>query len=385
MITVSVKDLKYSIILFLLTFPHINPGYLSQLKLIGTVIDAMRLISFVVIICVCFFAKRRMSVVAFLIVAIECYLVLITVAKAGDIRKCVVDASSVIAVVLLYDCWMDQWENFLSVQLFCFEVVIYINLVTEILFPKGLYNSLIYTRNFFLGYYNTHIKVFIPALLIGYLYMIQKNNHIRFIFLVIGIYLNALLVWSGGTILSLAIMFGVYCLFRNYTGVFNYFTYSLVQPLFYLLIIKLRLLNYTKWLVGGILGKWNSLVGRMIVWEIAIQKCRKSIITGYGIQPSAKIIKDFVWAAHAHNQMLDILYSGGLIYLLSIVALIILVGSKVYRYKEKKSAQVISIAFLGWWINTLVEPYTTPFLMAMFVVACKWMENETYEQPAWEK
>lgn len=368
------KDLKYSILLFLLTFPHINPDYLAHLKGVGDFFDVWRVLSFFVIAGICFAVKKKISIIAFDIVVIEMYLVAVTAANDGDIVRCIVNAFSIISVVLLYDFGLERFKSFLSVQLFCFEIVIYINLITELLFPAGMYKGLLYSRNFFLGYYNTHIKIYIPAMLIAFLYMLKTGKKGRTILLIGAVYLSTLLVWAGGTVTSLFIILITYIFFKNKTQLFNYFTYWLVQPLFFILIIVLKMQYLFRWFIDGGLHKWKSLTDRMIVWEMAKKKILESPIFGYGMQPSAKVIRELVWASHTHNQLLEQLFVGGIVYFLGMILLIVLVGVKISRQKNTLSSMVISLAFFGWWINTLVEPYTTPFLMAMFVLAYRWID-----------
>ena len=44
-------------------------------------------------------------------------------------------------------------------------------------------------------------------------------------------------------------------------------------------------------------------------------------------------------------------------------------GVAVYQNRNTMESKIIAIGFLGWCIATLVEPFTTPFLMGMFVIA----------------
>lgn len=97
----------------------------------------------------------------------------------------------------------------------------------------------------------------------------------------------------------------------------------------------------------------------------------EKFIFGHGIEiPIVRQMKAATdWAYHAHNQFLEILYQGGIINLILFTIIVIVAGKNVYRYRDTEESKIISVAFLGWCIHGLVEPFMTSFLMGMFVIA----------------
>ena len=66
-------------------------------------------------------------------------LLLVTVINGQEVYACALSVFSVISVVLFYDYNAYDWKVFLSSQLFCFELMIDVNLVTELLYSDGMH------------------------------------------------------------------------------------------------------------------------------------------------------------------------------------------------------------------------------------------------------
>lgn len=366
------------IMLVLLTLPHLNPGYLNQFPVADILVNCLRVISSVLILVWILVIKRRISLIVVLIGVQQAYLLFITIILNGAVKDSAIAAVSIVSVVLLYDLEHDNRKIFLSSQLFCFEIIIYINLITEILFPNGLYiipasETSMFTlyKNWFLGFYNSHTQYFLPALMIAFLYKLETGKRIRVYILTIAIFTSPVLVWAGGPIIALFGMGLVYLLFRNWTKIFNYYNYWMLHILFFVFIILLKMQNLLRWLIDGILGKWNSLVVRMTLWDKYLGFITGKFIFGHGVETSIvrQMKAETDWAYHAHNQFLEILYKGGIINLFLFAAIVIIAGKNVYRYRDTEESKIISITFLGWCLHGLVEPFMTPFLMGMFVIA----------------
>lgn len=366
------------IMLVLLTLPHLNPAYLNQFSVTDNLINFMRVISFAFIIVWMLVIKKRVSLIAVLIGIQQAYLMCNTIILGGAIRDSVISVFSVLSIVFLYDLAHDEGEAFLSSQLFCFEIMIYINLITEILFPKTLYvvtesetSMFILYKNWFLGFYNNHTRFFLPALMIAFLYKMETGKKIRVYILTAAIFISPVLVWAGGPIVALFGMGVAYLLFKRRTKICNYYSYWMLHILFFVFIILLKMQNIFRWLIDGVLGKWKSLVVRMELWDKYLGFISEKFIFGHGIEiPIVRQMKAATdWAYHAHNQFLEILYQGGIINLILFTIIVIVAGKNVYRYRDTEESKIISVAFLGWCIHGLVEPFMTSFLMGMFVIA----------------
>ncbi len=394
---ISKKNTQLWLLLVLLTLPHMKPAYLARIPTVDMVFDILRGVSFLVIVLWYMIRRKSASLVIALVAVWRIFLASSTLVHGGDVYTCIVESFSIICVVLLYDAaYMSDKSTFISTQLFCFELVIYINLLTEVFFPAGLYTAvttIVHNENWFIGYYNNHSQFFIPALLFAWLYREKTGKTMRTILLTMAIYISAVLVWSGGVLLSLAGMTLIFLQRKKQTRLLNYYTYWLLHIVFFVSVYVLHVQDWFHWLLVDILGKMGSLTFRITLWERVLKLIAESPILGHGSQNvfvrTAEV--HLAHGVHAHNMLLEQLYLGGVIGLVLWVSIILLSGRQLMKYADTQESKIISTAFLGWCIATLVEPFTTPFLMGMFVIAYRsnqgeaLVQNSTAEEPYRER
>lgn len=362
--------------LVLLTLPLLKPDYFDHIPVMDRFFNLWRVASFAFIVVRLVLVKRKISIVAMLICIQQVFLFSVTLFNRGNIYFYAVSAFPVLSVVLLYDGMRYDKETFLSSQLFCFELVICINLITELLFPGGLYVekagiNRVHVQNWFLGFYNNHTKFFIPALMFAWLYKEFTGKKLRTYCLTIVIFVSALLVWSGGVLVALFGMAFTYVLLKNRTCLFHYYTYWSIHIFFFLFVVVLKFQNVFQWLIEGVLDKWESLLLRISLWDKTMGFILDAPLFGHGVLDwdARRLEAGMNWAAHAHNLLLELLYQGGLVNLLLWIIIVIVAGKKLYQYRNTMESKIIAVAFFGWCLAALVEPLTMPFLMGMFIVA----------------
>jgi len=355
----------------LLSLPLFNVAYFNEVDSVRKIYRLLMLIVIAIL-----FAPdigeglRKFKYMYLSILLLVSFPVLVTGVNGGDIKATINNAISIIAVIAVYTYGSKNWGKFIIAQYYLFEFFIYLNLLSEILFPGGLWveEASGYTKNWLLGYYNTHTIYFIPALLMAYLYYRIQHNH-RPVYMTIAILISAFKLDSGGVKGTLLIMMITFVFFKRYWKMFNYFSYWLLQVVFLIVVVFLSNSNFFGEVVEKLFQKKLSFYARVDVWNSAIRYILQSPVWGYGVEDTAQVQEKLGWATHAHNLILQLLYQGGLLYLLLFICLIALAGAKIYKLRKTEIAQVMSIAFLGWAVDTITEPYITPFLVGMFVLA----------------
>ncbi len=352
---INKSAMSHWILFVFLTMPHINPAYLNQIPFVEALIDGCRIASFVVISLWVLFVRRRLSFVAILIIVQQLYILLVTVIYSGDIYQCIVNIFSIFSVVMLYTIGLNGADRkvFISAQLFCFECAIYINLITVLLYPDTMYVSydslFVATKNWFLGYYNNQTKYFIPALMFAWQYKAISGKRFRTYLLTAAIFLTAVLMWSGGILVSLFSMAFIYIFLKDWTGVFNGYSCWGIHILFWVFVYIAQTQRWIQWLVGDVLGKWNSFLLRAYLWKRMVKLICEAPILGHGIKDSVsrEIEAGFNWAMHAHNMVLEILYQGGLINLFFWIVIIAVAGKVIWRKRDSIESKIIAIAWGG--------------------------------------
>ena len=344
------------------------------------------MVAFVIILFILFSKVRHVTCLALLICLSQIYLVTVTWVQNGEIYACMRNSFVIICITLFYDFAVKMDKiSFLKSQFFSLSLVIVINFITILMYPDGMEKSALSgnSKVWFLGFYNSYTMYFIPALLFGYLLRLYMDRKIMIYLVTAVIYISAFQIWAGGTILSLSIMGIVYLILKRDNIILNYYSYWIVQIAFYVVVIVMKVYKYFIWLIEGILGKLMSLLGRMYVWDITRHMIRQHIWFGYGIKSDAVRIQEYgiaAWARYAHNLLLEILYQGGLVYLSLFVIIIILAGKNLHNVHRKEIAGMISIAFLGWTIQSFSDAYLSTFLVGMFIVAYNCLEFDEFRQ-----
>lgn len=376
------RDALYWLLLVFLTLPHMKPAYFkAMVPTADLIFDILRGTSFLIIALWYVIERKPVSLVVVLVAVWRVFLVSSTFVHNGEVYDCIAVSFSIISVMLLYDtAYNYRKETFLSAQLFCFELVIYINLLTEILFPNGMYvnDSFPYSPNWFLGYYNGYSVLFVPGLMFAWLYRDKTGKNLRTYLFTAGVIVSIIKVYAGGEALSAACMVLVFVFFKNRTRIFNYMNYWLLHVYFIILVFVFRIQNLFTWLLDDILGKLASFLGRLELWEKTLVLLKQSPIIGFGIQDKAVRLAEYhsAWQIHSHNQLMELLYQGGIIGFALFVLTVYFSGRKLMKYAYTQESKIIATAFLGWCVATLVEPFTTPFLIGMFVIAYRSNRSE---------
>ena len=380
-ISISKKDLSMWIKIIFLVLPHFNPGYLNMLGIVGTIFDGIRVLSIFVAIMLLFANRIIPSKITIFIIVQRLFLVILTLINGEEIRDIILEMGSVIAVLLLYEYFLrvSSWRVYLSALLFCFELMIYINLITIILYPHGMYWTNGYRDTFFvswrcwfLGYYNNLTQFLIPGYMFALLYIYETGKRLRSYLFILSMFFSAYLLKSGGVVVSLLSITLIWLFFKNRTLLFNYYTYWMSQIVFISIALSIGLnTKLLYWILENMLGKTESFLGRVRLWEKYAKQIFMNPIFGYGIPNLAirKKISGMSWGTHAHNFVLETLYRGGIVNLLLWMTIVILAGRKIYKYRDNRICKIIAACFGGWCVDSFVEPFMTPFLMGMFVIA----------------
>jgi O-antigen ligase len=368
---------KKELLFFLIGCSLLNPPYLAQLDYIGDILDVFRVCSFLMVIIFTFLNKKKISIIAIIIITSQIFIVANTINHDAAVYKSIVNGFGIISVALFYDYAVKKDAIvFVKSQFLCMEVAVYANLLTVLMFPSGLYvtisefNSSLSNRNWFLGYYNSATQYYLPAIMFAFLNIYIGGKKSRSYMLLVAIAISAVLTWSGGVLVAVFLSAFFIFMGKKYTRLFNYFNFWFIQPIMLVLILGIQIQNVFRWFLESFLGKWDSLIGRINLWRKVCESIYKSPIIGYGMETS--LVRQqkvgLFWASHSHNLILDILYQGGIVYLGFFVLLVCLCGRKMMKNRNNFVVVIITAAFGGWSVHSIVEPFITPFLMGMFIV-----------------
>ena len=366
---------KKVICFLLLTIPFLGIPFFDQYAILDILFNIGKIISSVFVISYYIIFKKRVSKICIIIICMEAYLVFTTWVNDADMKRCILTALPIIMVCLLYEIGFDCPYEFIKSQYILFSIIIFLNFISEIIFPKGMYISETtnYWNNWILGYYNNHSVYYIMAICMALLYFTLTKKAIGVFILFIEIMVSALLVHSGGVIGTLLAMFLMgLCLSRSVKmkNCIFYFFWC-IHLVFFIVVITLNTeIAFILYDISEILfNKGNSFFARYNLWKLELRYLNRNWITGFGVENQMARLNEYGWALHTHNFILEILHQGGIVYLGFLCTIIRKTGKHMKLIQTPQIYNILILCFFGWIVNTLVEPFITPFLVSLFVVA----------------
>ena len=325
--------------------------------------------------------KRSISRIVFIIILYSFYLLVDGVFHGSGIQSTLIMTQLRIitmAMVLGYGI-----ENKVIDCLKMFTVVssfyVYLNLLTVIVFPNGLYTTDVYEGNWLLGYKNSAIYTMLPAICISAAYskFVYKKYTKHVLILFVASLITQIITDCKTGIVGLVFL-GILLLIirKNELPEFvNIRNEVLLILAMILSIVSTSIIdNLNEFMV--LLGEEKSLSSRFDVWNRAIELFFKSPILGYGLQSTEgyrKIIDldlGFTMFSHPHNFILYLLLQGGLIGVCLIIYLFYLLGKKCKKHNKSYMARMLIVMYMIFFILGITESMTGAILfLPLFVFA----------------
>ena len=367
---------KYFLIYCCATLPFLSQKVFLDYLGLTPVIIALRLLALLIYIFPMYWSlKNKLNQLDTLFFAYELFLMVNTLVHNGFVLDAFDKTGNNIAVFMLYEAGLNtHYKEFIKSQFYTMALVIHINFISVLIFPGGLTPG---SNIFFLGYYNNFSKYFIMAICMVLLYRMIYKRYFWSSLTIIAMYVTALLVHSGGLLGFLAVTALLLIRYKRRKYLGGYFTWWSFTVMFFIAIVifsSSSFFDHVHMFVQYAFNKGASFMGRFHLWHMVLEKyIYNNPIFGYGLIAfnfTNFTFEGFSWAIHTHNLVLETLYQGGLVGLTLFTLLIIMCGQRLNRLKTScRLYQIIVIAFAGWVIVTLVEPFTHPFMISLFVLA----------------
>lgn len=263
----------------------------------------------------------------------------------------------IIAIVLLLDVGIRYDSktviNVLEKVLF---ILVAINFTTILIYPNGLYETSLYSNNWFLQYDNLHIMVYFPAILVSLINNNLKNrkNSIITILLFLMISYSVFYCFSANTTFAYSV-FIIYTIFGTLidkSRIFNARSYFLAFIVMFLSIVVFRVQKVFSWLIVDIFHKNLTFTGRTYIWDTVLMYIKEKPFLGYGLENSGiySLKLGSPYYAHAHNTIYDIIYKGGIISLIAFIYMMSIPIKKLYQNKDNKIAKTTAFILLCLFI-----------------------------------
>ena len=372
------KTTFYNFQYFLLLVPFFKPPYFGVVsEMISSIYNICQIIS-AVITAFLVFRKRKISKIIIYITIFEAIIILSTIINDGNLKGCILNAIQAIVLCLLVDYGVRYNKKaLLNSLLLIFEILIITNLITIFMFPDGMYSNPIsgYKENWFLGFDNSHIVYLMLGITISviYSYLYFKRLTLRTYFIIIISIITVLIRWSATGVVGILLLF-IYLISRGLINKFKFFNiknYTIIYLISFFGIVILRIQNYFSYLIVDVLKKDLTFTGRTHIWDRTITFIKQSPYIGCGyFEGIIRQYKYHIWGAvHAHDQILEILYLGGIALLIVFAIIIYLMIKELNKYRTYKLTKFISWIIFIFMIMMLTEVYSFEKIFLLVILA----------------
>lgn len=375
---------KKKLILILLFLPHFEPEFFNDITpSIDSVFNILKVITALVGGYLIF--KNRISIKAVVpAIAVNSMLIISTYLNQGDMNTVIINSISLIACCIIF-CWgIYDVVNCLEALSFVYNILIYINFITVLIFPDGLYTKGPSLYYWFLGYDNTFVFYFIPSVCISIILSLIKTGKIgrKSIFLIGICTLTVLRTWSVASIIVM-IMFWIYLIIMYFKLSIKLnpkvMTATILGINVGVVIFKIQ--NLFAYIIVNIFHKSTSLTGRDAIWEKALSDITNKPIIGYGYADIKFVLTDYFSVAHCHNYLLNLMYESGSIGLALFIWNIVLINNRLINYKKEKYSTIIMISILLMSLILVVDNYIKPIGIYILLLLGYFIKDIVITQP----
>lgn len=326
-------------------------------------------------------------------IIVYCFIIIIsTIINKGEIFNTISDAIGIIVPFFLIDIYLNK----LSLRQLLLPIVVILTIyasITSIQILKvpfnifvvhGLrdnYTSLFYDQYgpvFALG--DTKRFSFMILPLVTFMLLLNKNFKKSFFCKICTVYICSISMfiltycWAVSAMIMLTILIFTY-IFLEINK--NYFITKIINAkiFFYLYIILNILLTMTSFVdkfgtLLAVFGKSITLSGRTYIWQRGIEYIKLKPILGYGV--NTELTMNRFWnLVHLHNYLINCLYIGGIILMVTILYILYMLQKKLSSNISLDSAKILSAAYIGFLILSLTDTVEYNILFMMFPLMYK--------------
>lgn len=313
----------------------------------------------------------------FVLLALRIELLLPTLLyPGGDIMKWGYMSLIMISLFLIlnYTCKIDYRKTILMANKL-FGILLILNLLSYIFFPNGVYyDSTSYQSLYLLGIRTRFTDYAYVGLILTELNYALKNCSKK-IYLLSSIIciLNVVLPKISTAIVAIIIFYSLKIIFskQKHKTLLTYKNVLITSWGTNFLIIFFNIQMILNWLFVKFFNKTANLTGRTEIWEIAWNTLLQKPILGYGVRNDGSFVyvRGKMW--QAHNQIIQLLYDGGIIGMLLFIIMLFIFGKnlKFNGDNNDKLKQIIIFGLGGFFIIMITEisSYYLPIYLLLFL------------------
>ena len=319
--------------------------------------------------------KKRLSGAMIALFALEGWMSVDVLIHQGVSKPAFLGIVSVLVVGMLIETMMSREHaaELLNAFLLLYEILIGLNFLTMLIWPKGLY----YTPselwdNWFLGYRNMFLFYFAPALSLELLNRHRTGKAARMNVVTAVCTVSMALSGSATGMIAIAVFDVLYITHLYRVKLCNILTVTVAALAANVSIVCLNVQQYLAPLFA-LIGREVNFTGRTTIWERPIALIQKQPLLGYGMQSEeVRGATAGLWSGvKAHNFFLEQQYCFGIIGTVLFLAFLGVLIVGLHRNRTHPYAASLCLGMICYYLLMMMESHINQIpMMSFFFIAC---------------
>lgn len=303
---------------------------------------------------------RKISIFSITVIIFQGYGILADINNGLPYQGDMLRAMQAIGLILLLEvcCRKRIQKNFMEVLSFWLGLYILINFITILIYPDGMYiDNRGWSQNYFFGYKNSHIYIYLPYLACSALRDILKFGTLKrryYIFTVVITIASFLADSSTSGIVSLLV--AILIIFAHNLDLPKWFNSATAMTCSVILSIAMIGFGFQERFAGIIQLLFNkdaTFTNRTAIWAASLVDIMRQPIWGNG---NGNVDIVLYWdVTQCHNKFLDVLFVGGIIMAAIFIFLMYLSCSRLIKDRGKIGTNIMTFVMTGYAILFLME------------------------------
>lgn len=353
-IKINVKNIIYITFGIIILLGLYKPGYVYEVKNLDTMYTIFQFFSLMLCAVIAVKYFRKLFIPEFiLIVGIKLYTLLITVLMQGSIQDFGYSFIWILCEIILFSYYL-RLKHYLGIKIIYLTLatLVFINLVSIISFPKGMYNfesERIYT---FLGHANTTSVFSFPLFVLSIIFI--KQNIWKYFSCT-----NIIICVVSTVLIQSATAFVIYTVFILLNFIFAIkkqfpkrilFTVYVIVMLLSVGIVFFNIQNIFSFLIENILHRELNFTNRDYYWGITINYIKNSFL-GYGYVAGTSRIGGL----GSHDSLLEILFEGGVFLLFLYTVWFWKISKLLDKARDNEIIKILILSLTATMLNCITE------------------------------
>ncbi len=371
-------NLEKRILLYLILIFAFEPKLFVKIDFLNYIYIGGIVLSFIITLIKYFSKFNKPSKLLIILVIYRLSFFIQTLTSHGDITMWGYMSIVLVTLCMAIEIYAKYDFNFLLSSLInILTAITVINLLIVFVYPNGLIGDI-----YFIGIRTRFTEVILVNMVLSLTYDKIHNVKIskKSLFIIAVSIVTILKCWIATALLGMVLVFLLVLLFLKdrHIKLLNIYFAIIICLVLNVLIVHLRILDSLDWFFTGIFGKTTSLSGRTEIWDNAFGIIFSKPIFGHGMAVDGNFIP-WVWGGigevklwQAHNQWLQLLYDGGIVCVISFIAIAFISYSQIKCNKQavaKSKFLIIGIIVFYFMMIVEIYSYTPYFFVLPFVMS----------------